>query len=331
MNNKSILLVDDEKYILASIGWVLEKNNFKVTPATNGREAIELLRANHYDLVITDLKMDKEDGLAVLKEAKKLYPETGVIILTGYADIGSAVETLKLGADDYLQKPCDIDDLLNKAKRSFEKQDLVAKLRDQNKQLKREIITRKTMELQLQESRANLEQQVEKRTEELSHTVNELKIVLKTLVLREKELQQKNQELHDTNTTLSVMLKRRDREQNEIRKEIAEKAVEMVLPLLKRAQNKATGPVKKYMETAQANLLDIFSTHRHDAVFTNAKLAPRELQVVHYIRQDKTSKEIADLLNLTVSTVESYRENIRKKLGIKNQQINLKKFLTSIP
>ncbi len=330
MSNKSILLVDDEENILASIGWVLKKNNFDVTTASSGRQAIDILRTRLFDLVLTDLIMSDVDGIAVLKKAKSLYPDIGVIILTGHGAIDSAVEALKLGADDYLRKPCDIDDLLNKANRSFEKQDMVAKLRDQNEQLKTEITARKNTELKLQESRDNLEQQVEARTAELTDTVKQLKTVLNTLLTREKELQEKNRELYDTNTALSIMLKRRDLEHDDIRKEIASKTVEMVLPLLKKAQNQVTGSAKDYMETAQANLLDVFSQHPHDSVITNAKLAPRELQIVHYIRQDKTSKEIADLLDLSVRTVESYRENIRKKLRIKNQKKNLKKFLTSL-
>jgi len=330
MSNKSILLVDDEEIILASLRWLLEKNNFMVTTATSGREAIDYLRSKRFDLVVTDLIMPKVDGVAVLKMAKSRYPDIGVIILTGYGDVSSAVETLKLGADDYLQKPCNIDDLLSKARRNFEKQDLVAKLRDQNEQLNSEIATRKATEKKLQEARDNLERQVEARTAELSDTVNELKTVLKTLLVTEKELREKNRELYDTNTTLSTMLKRRDREHDDLRKEIASKTIGMVMPLLKKAQNQTTGSAKDYMETAQANLLNVFSEHSHDIALSNAKLAPRELQIIHYIRQDKTSKEIADLLDLSVRTIESYRENIRKKLRIKNQKKNLKKFITSL-
>jgi len=329
MSNKSILLVDDEENILASIGWILRKNNFTVTTALSGREAIDLLQSTSFDLVITDLIMADGDGIAVLKEVKRLYPEIGVIILTGHADVSSAVETLKIGADDYLLKPCDINDLLSKARRSFEKQDLITKLHEQNEQLNLEITARKISELRLQESHAHLEQMVEERTAKLTTTVAELKAVLTTLQAREKELQEKNRELLDTNTALSVMLKRRDREHNDIRKEIASKTVEMVLPLLKKAQKQVTGSAKDYVATAQANLLDLFSKHPHDIVLANAKLAPRELQIVHYIRQNKTSKEMADLLDLSVRTIESYRESIRSKLGIKNKGKNLKKFLTS--
>lgn len=329
MSNKSILLVDDEENILTSISWVLEKNDFKVTTAANGKQAIDLLRANRYDLVITDLIMPKVDGIAVLKQAKSIYPDIGVIILTGYGDVRTAVETLKLGADDYLQKPCDFDDLFSKAKRSFERQNLMAQLRDQNQQLKNEITTRTKIERQLQQSQANLEQQVKTRTAELTHTVDELQTVLHTLRAREKELQEKNRELLDTNTTLSVMMKRRDKELHDARQEIVAKTVETVLPLLKKAQHKVSGAARDYMVTAQANLLDIFTEQPHDSILIHAKLAPRELQIIQYIRQNKTTKEMASLLGLTVNTIESYRENIREKLRLKNQKINLKKFLTS--
>ncbi len=329
MSNKSILLVDDEEAILASIGWVLEKNNFKVTPATNGREAIELLQANRYDLVITDLRMKGKDGVAVLKQSKTLSPDTGVIILTGYGDVDSAVKTLKLGADDYLQKPCNIEELLHRTERSFETQAMVVKLREQNGRLKSEIARRKTIEKKLQESRANLEQQVEKKTKELTSSLDELKTVLDKLFIKETELEKKNRELQDTNTTLSTILKRREREHNDIRKDIAIQTGKMVLPLLRKAQKKATGSTKNNIETALANLLGMSSEYSHDAVLANAKLAPRELQVVHYIRQGKRSKEMADILGLKVSTIESYRENIRKKLRLTNQKINLNKFITS--
>lgn len=330
MIKKKILLVDDEEAILASVGWALQHDNFEVTTANNGGEAIDLLQTKPFDLVITDLMMPQVDGIAVLQRAKSLHPEIGVIILTGYGDVGSAVKTFKMGADDYLQKPCDIDDLLNKANRSFERQDMVAKLQHQNMLLTSEMAARRTVELQLQEHQANLELQVKDRTLELTQTVDKLEYTLATLIAKEKELLEKNKDLQNINTTLSTLLKRRDEEHKEIRREMAAEMVKMVLPLLKKAELQGTGRTKEYLKTAQANLLDVVSKQPQDIVLTNASLAPRELQIVHYIRQNKTSKEMADLLGISVRTVESYRENIRKKLRIKNQKKNLKKFLTSL-
>lgn len=330
MDRKNILLIDDEEVVLHTVGWFLQQHGMEVTTAGSGEEAIGLLRERRFDLVITDLVMPRIDGLAVLQQAKKLYPEIGVIILTGFGDVGSAVKTLQQGADDYLQKPCDIDELISKARRSFEKQDLVERLKAQNGLLREEIAARKAVEEKLREARAGLEQQVAERTAALTHTVDELKIALETLLSREKELQEKNRELRDLNTALNIMLKRRDQERQDVRKEIAAETVETVIPLLKKAGTQATGTARSYMETAQANLLDVFAKHPHDVVLVNAKLAPRELQIVHYIRQGKTSKEIADVLGLSVRTVEAYRENIRVKLRIRNKKKNLRKFLTSL-
>lgn len=331
MNNNSILLVDDDTSILVSLSWLLKKNSFKVTTAQSGREALDLLRDHRYNVIITDLQMGEISGLEVLQEAKKVSHETGVIVLTGYADVDSAVETFTCGADDYLNKPCDTDELIFKIRRTLEKQDLAIRLREQNEQLIQEIATRKRIESQLQESRASLEQQVKKRTAELSTVVNNLQTTLKKLAIKEEELKQQNVELNAANSALNLLLKRRDRELREVREDVSAKTIEMALPLLKKAHKHATGAAKNYLESAQANLLDISLAHSKDSLLVNAKLAPRELQVVNYIRQNKSSKEIADILGIRVRTVESYRESIRKKIRIKNKKIGLKKYLTSLP
>jgi len=271
MNKKTILLVDDEEAIVTSVGWALEHSNFEVTTADNGQEAIVHLQRTPFDLVITDLMMPHVDGIAVLQRAKSLYPEIGVIILTGYGDVDSAVQALKMGADDYLQKPCDVDDLLIKARRSLKRQDLVAQLQNQNKQLSCEMAARRKVELQLQEHQMSLEQQVTDRTLELSRTVNELKYAITTLIAKEKELLEKNKELQSVNTTLSTMLKRRDQEHKEIRREIATETAKMVLPLLKKAETQGTGPAIEYLKTAQANLQDVLSKQPQDIVLTNAR------------------------------------------------------------
>jgi len=80
-------------------------------------------------MMITDLMMEGMDGITVLKEAKQIDPEIGVIILTGYGDLSSAIDALRLGADDYLLKPCDTDELLFRIGKIIEKQELKQRLK----------------------------------------------------------------------------------------------------------------------------------------------------------------------------------------------------------
>lgn len=130
MENKSILIVDDEPLILDSLARELtaEPLAFNVHTASSGEEAIARLPERFWHLVITDLLMPGLDGFQVLKAAKRENPQTMVIILTGYADLDAAIDALRLGADDFLQKPCDTDELLFRMSNCFVKQELMIKV-----------------------------------------------------------------------------------------------------------------------------------------------------------------------------------------------------------
>jgi len=123
-NDKTILLVDDEAIILKTIAGKLEDEGFTVLTAENGNDALGRLRENKVDMVITDLMMEGIGGIQVLEEVKKHNRNIAVIILTGYGDLGSAIDALRLGADDYLLKPCDLNELLFRINKCFEKQSL---------------------------------------------------------------------------------------------------------------------------------------------------------------------------------------------------------------
>jgi len=119
----SILVVDDEKIILESFARDLgAEQHLVVTAVSGGEEAIAALEVKQFDLVITDLMMPGVDGFQVLKASKKLAPLTSVIILTGYGDKQSAIDALRLRADDYLEKPCDIDELIFRINNLLERQ-----------------------------------------------------------------------------------------------------------------------------------------------------------------------------------------------------------------
>lgn len=115
MSNPLIMLVDDENLFVETTAKRLEKRNLEVLQAFSGKECLEKLKTNEsVEVVILDVKMPGMDGLETLREIKKLLPLVEVIMLTGYGTIESAVEGMKLGAFDFLVKPCDIEALVAK-------------------------------------------------------------------------------------------------------------------------------------------------------------------------------------------------------------------------
>jgi len=108
-----ILAVDDEAIILDSFRKILVVAGYSIDTVEKGREALGLILKNEYDFVFTDLKMPEMDGLEVTKAVKHLRPDIDVIVITGYASIDTAVETMKFGAMDYVQKPFTEDELIN--------------------------------------------------------------------------------------------------------------------------------------------------------------------------------------------------------------------------
>ena len=108
-----ILAVDDEAIILDSFRKILVVAGYSIDTVETGREALGLIRKREYDFVFTDLKMPEMDGLEVTKAVKHLRPDIDVIVITGYASIETAVETMKYGAMDYVQKPFTEDELID--------------------------------------------------------------------------------------------------------------------------------------------------------------------------------------------------------------------------
>lgn len=152
MERVRILLVDDEDLIRAVLSRELRLKNYDVQTAADGREALRLLDSQRFDAVITDLDMPNVDGISVLKSAKKMPVPVSVLILTGYGDLSSAIDALRLGADDYMVKPCDVEQLVHRLTQCLEKQDLLVQLQQQNTRLQVEIEKREQSEAKLRES-----------------------------------------------------------------------------------------------------------------------------------------------------------------------------------
>ncbi|OGW39208.1 MAG: endopeptidase La [Nitrospirae bacterium RBG_13_39_12] len=116
-----ILVVDDEETARKNLEHVLRKENYTIVTASSGVEAIKKLEISDFDVVLTDLKMEKVNGIEVLKKTKIKYPNTQVIVITAYASVDSAVEAIKKDAFHYIAKPYRLDEVRNVVKQAIEK------------------------------------------------------------------------------------------------------------------------------------------------------------------------------------------------------------------
>lgn len=131
----SILIADDESGIRESLSVVLSDEGYECATVDNGKAAIEELAGGEYDILVTDLKMPKHDGMEVLAEAGKVSPQTLVIIITAFATVETAVEALRKGASDYILKPLEFDEVILRINHLMKQKELA----QENKYLREQI------------------------------------------------------------------------------------------------------------------------------------------------------------------------------------------------
>ena len=132
-----ILIIEDEAAIRRVLVKILSEENdsYKVTEAEDGLAGIEIIKKEDFDLVLCDIKMPKMDGVEVLEAIKKIKPETPVVMISGHGDLDTAVNTMRLGAFDYISKPPDLNRLLNTVRIALDRKELVV----ENKMLKKKV------------------------------------------------------------------------------------------------------------------------------------------------------------------------------------------------
>jgi len=138
MIGSKILLVDDEIIFTENMAKLLTSRGYLVTAVNNGESAIIMLEEKDFDVVVLDLKMPGMDGITTLKEIIKLGLFTETLILTGHGSVDTALEAIKIGAYDYLAKPCEIGELVEKIEGAWQQKDTDEK-KDMQEKIKRVI------------------------------------------------------------------------------------------------------------------------------------------------------------------------------------------------
>ena len=173
MNRGKIVVVDDEKIVTSAFKTLLKVEGFSdAVFFNNPKEALEFLKENTPDLIISDFLMPEMNGLEFLTEAKKLYPEVSKILLTGYADKENAIKAINdVGLYRYIEKPWDNDDLIINIKNGIERSYLLSELREK-------IVELEQAKKELEHYSANLEKIVEERTIELKESNTKLSSII---------------------------------------------------------------------------------------------------------------------------------------------------------
>ncbi len=135
MTSGKVLIVDDEKIAMKNLEHVMKKEGYAVTASQSGGNALALLEKQPFDVVLTDLRMEKVDGMQILKRCRESHPDTEVILITGYATLESAVEAMKHGAFYYIAKPFRLDEVRKVVAEALEK----TRLKRENRSLREQV------------------------------------------------------------------------------------------------------------------------------------------------------------------------------------------------
>ena len=139
MHNRHILIVDDDAQVREVLHQIFLSASYRCALATNGQEGLHVFRTAHPPLIVTDLKMPVMDGIALLEGIRREDGDAAVIVLTGAPDVKTAIDSLKLGAYDFIMKPVNVDELLFAAERALERRQLLIERRAYHELLERRV------------------------------------------------------------------------------------------------------------------------------------------------------------------------------------------------
>lgn len=202
-----------------------------------------------------------------------------------------------------------------------------------------DITDRKKYEIELKKARVDLEQKVLERTRELANTNDKLNkefreriMSQENLLKSERELEKERGALQESNIALKILMREMQFEKTLFEESISANLVGLIDPYLDKLKNtKLDQRQQNYIQILDTNLKNLASPFVRTSITMNLKFTPTEAQIANLIRENKTSKQIAELLSISKLTVEKHRMNIRKKLGILNQKVNLKTLLSGAP
>ncbi|MBT8340392.1 MAG: response regulator [Desulfatitalea sp.] len=303
MSEADILIVDDDDGVWRLFNATLRLGGHTCHRAASAAEARQMLTQREFDLVLCDIVMPGESGLTLCRHIYDTLPDLPVIIVTGMSGMETAREAMAMDVYGYIVKPADQSQIRISVANALRRRELEAQRRAQHR---------------------HLEQQVRIRTHALTAS---------NAALRRSEtlLAQKATELEELNRALSVLLKKQEADRDAMEARMLTNVHKAVRPYLEKLKTaRLSAQQRKQVEMVEAGIRRIISPFAESLSTVGRLLTPGEFQVADLVRQGKSTKEIAVLLNLSENTVMTHRYKIRTKLGLKNRKQNMRTYLNTL-
>ena len=349
-----ILVVDDEEGVLDSyrniFGLSQEsetntriqdlQNKLYGTPPTNrgkfcsydttylqqAEDAVQAIRTStnnnqHYAMVFLDVRMPPgPDGIWAAEKIRELDPLVNIVIVTAYSDIDPAAISLRVQPPDkllYIQKPFHTQEIQQFAAALGEKWFAEKRILNINNELE-DKIKEQTADLRL----AN---------DALEEVIVKLKKSEKDLIRAQEEVNAKANDLEGTTIALQQLFRKNERDQKEMQDKLLFNVNEMVKPYIKNLKNcDLNEEAQMYTNVIESNIDEIVAPFMRGLAYQYFRLSPKEIHIANLIKQGKSTKKIADLLNITSRGVEFHRDKIRDKIGIKHSKAQLREVLLKL-
>jgi len=261
---KGVLVVDDEQNICAMLTKFLRSSGYACESVNEPAKAMEVLKRNGFELVISDIRMAGSDGLQLLTEILEIDPGLDTIMMTGYTNVYTYSDIIKAGATDFIAKPFELPELKAKIER----------------------------------------------------------------IDRERKMQR---ELRELNIAMGVLLQRAEKDKETLSENVVSNVKALILPYVdKLKKGHLRAEHEAYIEILETNLSEICSPFLKNLSLKHAHITSMEVQVANLIKADKGNKEIASILGVSLNTIMTHRYRLRSKLGLKQQKVNLRSYLSSV-
>ncbi len=333
-----VLYIEDDRGQAALMQKKLGRAGYTVQLAYDGLQGLSICAQRSFEVLLVDHRIPGMSGIEIIRHlsCRNILPAT--VMVTGAGDEKTAVEAMRLGASDYIVKdpegvyfdllPVILQRILERRRLADAKREAEQALREAYDGLEH-LVAQRTAELVT--ANRVLEDEINER-KRAEHKLRVIHENLERLVAqRTRELVDKTDRLEELNVALKVLLQKREEDKRLLEENISSNVTSLIMPCIEKLRHsRLSCSQRAYLDALAHHLSGIVSPFARKVSSKYYNLTPTEIRVAGLIKQDKTTKDIADAFNISESAIVFHRHNIRRKLGLSNKKLNLRSFLLTL-